>query len=163
MLLSACGTLAPPNPPSTTAPPPAVDRRPPLERRAALPAALSAERQWLQSWFDGTPVLIVQRGDGAIGIDVPIDFCFDPGQSKVKPALGAVLDKVAESLRRVRDARLPVVAAPPDADGRRALALQRADQVRRHLRSRGVEAARLGPASAAEISAVQLRIDSGDD
>ena len=66
----------------------------------------------MQSWFQGTPVLIGQRDDDAVSVDVPREFCFDPGRSSVKPALAAVLNKVAESLLRMPMVRLQLLAAP---------------------------------------------------
>ena len=89
--LQGCSSVpaaAPPVAPSTAAP-------------AAAPAPpLAVERAWLQSWFDGTPVAIEQVADGDVSVAVPREFCFDAGRSKVKPPLAAVLDKVAQSLRR---------------------------------------------------------------
>jgi outer membrane protein OmpA-like peptidoglycan-associated protein len=122
-------------------------------------SALTVERKWLQSWFDGTPVVIAQQDAGAVSIDVPREFSFDAGQSKVKPALAAVLDKVAQSLLRTPAARLEQVAAPGDGASPSPLALQRANQVRSHLLSRGVPAAQLGKATSTTTAAVQLRMD----
>lgn len=125
-------------------------------------AALMVERQWLQSWFKGTPVRISQQGNGPVTIDVPQEFCFESGRSNVKPALAAVLDKLAQSLRRTPTARLPLLAAPADVPAAPAtppLALQRATQMRTHLLSRGVRAAQLGPPTATAMAAAQLRLD----
>ena len=151
--LTACTSVAPPAPVGPVATPPTTDER------AAAPAALDVERQWLQSWFKGTPVRIAQRSDGAVTVDVPLEFCFDAGRSTVKPALAAVLDKVAESMRRVPAMRLPLLAAPESASGTAPLATQRAAQVRKHLLNRGVAAARLGPLSTSTEAAVQLRLE----
>jgi outer membrane protein OmpA-like peptidoglycan-associated protein len=148
LLLGACATSPPPAPQ-----PPTVDER------AAAPAALATEQQWLQSWFGGTPVVIVLRGDGAVTVDVPREFSFDNGRSNIKPALAAVLDKVAESLRRTPLSRLQLVSAPGDAAGPSPLALQRATQLHKHLVSRGVPAARLGSPSVTTAAAVQLRME----
>jgi outer membrane protein OmpA-like peptidoglycan-associated protein len=141
------------------APAPPVAPSSPATQRAAVPAAMANERKWLQSWFESTPVLIAQRSDGAITLDVPREFCFEPGRSSVKPALAAVLNKVAESLQRVPLARLPLLAAPDDATGTATLAMDRAVQVHKHLLSRGVPAARLGKPTATTAAAVQLRIE----
>lgn len=153
VMLAVCGcaSVAPPAP---SAPPSTADQR------AAVPAALAVERQWLQSWFQGTPVQIAQHNDGAVTIEVPREFCFDPGRSSVKPALAAVLDKVAESLRRMPLARLPLLAAPDDENGSAPLALQRAVNMQKHLLSRGVPAARLGKPAATAAAAVQLRMEA---
>lgn len=144
-------------------PAPLLASPPPLtaaDRRAAMPAALQVERRWLQSWFNGTPVLIAQRDDGSLSIDVPLDHCFEPGRAQVKPALGVVLEKVAESLRRLPHAGLSQLAAPDDAvPGSKAIAVRRAIEVQRRLRAAGVAAERLGRPTATAAAAVQLRIE----
>lgn len=142
------------SPTSPATAPPAADPR------ATTLAALGAEKQWLESWFKDTPVRIAQRDDGAITVDVPLEFCFDAGRSTVKPALAAVLDKVAESLRRVPAMRLTLLAAPDGAAGTAPLATQRATQVHKHLLNRGVAAVRLGATSSTAAAAVQLRLEA---
>ena len=101
---------------------------------------------------------IAQRGDGAVSVEVPREYSFDPGKSSVKPALAAVLDKVAESLRRASQAQVALLAAPDDAEVTTPLALQRAERLREHLRSRGVAEARLGKPSPAASTTVNLRL-----
>jgi outer membrane protein OmpA-like peptidoglycan-associated protein len=148
LVLGGCaGTMAPAPPPPAT----------PAERTAAA-EALAVERQWLGSWFRDTPVKIAQRGDGVVTLEVPREFSFDTGRSAVKPALAAVLDKVAESLRRVPQAQVALLAAPDDTGVTTPLALQRADRVREYLRSRGVAEVRLAKASPAASESVQLRL-----
>lgn len=144
-----------PQPPAPAAPVP--EARPAPAGPLASPP-LERERRWLQSWFEGTPVAIVQRGDGSVEVDVPVRHCFDSGAANVRPALAAVLDKVAQSLQRNPGAALTLLAAPGDAAADAELALRRAGQVRQHLRSRGVPAARLGAPSQASAAAVQLRL-----
>jgi outer membrane protein OmpA-like peptidoglycan-associated protein len=127
----------------------------------ATPAAgstLAAERQWLQSWFEGTPVVIAQRDDDVLTIDVPREFSFDKGYSTVKPPLAKVLDKVADSLRRTPQIRLQV-AAPDDTGAATALARQRAAQVRHQLLVRSVPAARMGRPTVTTAPAVQVRME----
>jgi outer membrane protein OmpA-like peptidoglycan-associated protein len=180
LLLAACAGTPPSSPPRTVSPPaspalpgitpPAaapvttpVPAPPPpapgsAEQRTALAAELTVEQQWLDSFFKGTPVQIRQRDDGALWVDVPREFCFDTGRSNVKPALAAVLDKLAESLRRRPSAIVTLVSAPDDKPGNTPLALQRAAQVHKHLRDRGVPLARMGEPRAASGSGVQLRI-----
>ncbi|MDP1901381.1 MAG: hypothetical protein Q8K96_13150 [Rubrivivax sp.] len=143
-----CSSVAPPGAPAPTT----------AQPRTAFAESLAIEHQWLNSWFRGTPVLIAQRDDGVLAVDVPREFCFEPGSSRVKPALAAVLDKVAESLRRRPLAQLALLAAPDDRAGATTLALQRAIQVQKHLRDRGVPATRLGQPTTTTAAAVQLRI-----
>lgn len=178
LVLAGCASVTPPRPgvpatpPAVTAPPPVV--KPPAAEappgapdttapnaRTAGAELLAIEQRWLQDWFRGTPVRIAQRSDGTLAVDVPREFCFDTGRSQVKPALGAVLDKVAESLRRRPGARLTLLSAPGDPSGSAAtatLALQRAAGVQRHLRDRGIALARLGEPVADGSASVQLRI-----
>ena len=141
---------------TTTTAPPAGPATP--ATRTQVAEALAVERQWLGSWFKDTPVKVAQRGDGAVSVEVPREFSFDAGKSGVKPALAAVLDKVAESLRRVPQAQVALLAAPDDGEVATALAMQRAERIRDHLRSRGVAASRLGRPSAAATASVQLRL-----
>lgn len=131
---------------------------PARDAAAPRPSGLAVERQWLQSWFEGTPVRIEQRGAAAFSIEVPREFSFDAGRSVVKPPLGAVLDKLAQSLQRKPAARVELLAAPGDDAAGSSLALQRAGNVRKHLLARGVMLRQLGPPTAASVAAVQLRI-----
>jgi len=152
LALSGCAGVTAPSP---TAPPAAPTT--PAQRTAAA-EALAVERQWLGTWFRDTPVRVAQRGDGAVSVEVPREFSFDPGRSTVKPALAAVLDKMAESMRRVPLAQVALIAAPDDAAVTTPLAVQRADRIREHLRSRGVAEARLGKPAPAASASVQLRL-----
>ena len=131
----------------------------PAASAARRASPLDTERQWLQSWFSGTPVLIAQHDDTFLSVEVPLEFCFETGRSNVKPPLGVVLDKVAESLRRNPRVRLQLLAAPGDAARTSPLAEQRATQVRKRLLSRGVPAAQLGNPTATIEAAVQLRME----
>ena len=151
LVLHGCSTVTPSAPAPTAAPKPSA---PPAPR----PAALAVERQWLQSWFKGTPVRIEQRSESVFTIDVPRDYCFDAGGSAIKPPLAAVLDKLAQSLQRKPEARVELLAAPADAAGASALAQQRGDSVRRHLVARGVSSQQLAAPSVTDAAAVQLRI-----
>ena len=167
--LSLCGCVSGPSSTSSAslsgppaAPPPTAPAPPPTpaQQRTAAASTLAIERQWLASWFKGTPVVVAQRPDGAVVVEVPREFCFDPGRDAVKPALAAVLDKVAESLRRTSIAELHLIAAPGDASGSATLGMQRATRVHDYLRSRGVPAGRLAKPSTAAGAAVQLRIEA---
>ncbi|MBG6078833.1 outer membrane protein OmpA-like peptidoglycan-associated protein [Rubrivivax gelatinosus] len=117
------------------------------------------ERQWLQSWFDGTPVVIAQQGSGPVAVNVPLEFSFDAGKRGVKPPLAAVLDKLAESLRRQPQMTL-ALAAPGDAGGDETLAAQRAAALRSYLLGRGASSAQLGTPQAAAGRAVRLQLEA---
>ena len=181
LLLGACASVAPPPLPppapvrapppagspteaAPAAPAPAAQTPPPIASpRTAVAEGLAIEQRWLQEWFRGTPVRIALRSDGVLAVDVPREFCFDSGSSQLKPALAAVLDKVAESLKRRSGTQLSRLSAPADVAGNAAataLAVQRAAAVQRHLRQRGIASARLGEAVAEGTAAVQLRISS---
>lgn len=170
LVLAGCAGQKPqsqrPEPPTKTEPQvtPAAPAPGPsaADQRAAAPAALATERKWLQSLFAGTPVRIVQTRDGPVAVDVPREFCFEPGQSEIKPPLAAVLDKVSQSMRRAPLARLTLLAAPDDAGGAVSppLAAARAAQLQKHLQARGVSATRIGKPTATTVAAVQLRLEA---
>ena len=155
LLMHGCASVTTSAPETATTPKPAA---PPAPR----PAALVIERQWLQSWFKGTPVRIEQRSESAFSIEVPREYCFDPGRSAVQPPLAAVLDKLAQSLQRKPETRIERIAAPGDvagnAAGHAALAQQRGDSVRKYLSARGVSSQRLAAPSATGEAALQLQI-----
>jgi outer membrane protein OmpA-like peptidoglycan-associated protein len=167
LVLAGCaGVNPPPQPdepakaePQVAPPAPAPSA---ADQRAAAPAALSAERKWLQSLFAGTPVRIAQTRDGPVAVDVPREFCFEPGQSQIKPPLAAVLDKVSQSMRRAPLARVTLLAAPQDASGAAsaALAEARAAQLQKHLQARGVSVQRIGKPTVTAVAAVQLRLEA---
>jgi len=119
---------------------------------------LLAEERWLTQWFVGTPVVIAMQGDGSLRIEVPLEFSFDAGSALIKPALAAVLDRVATSARRV-DGRL-LIEAPADADaaGPQRLALDRATSLRQHLVARGIGPQRINDAPPSRGTAVALHL-----
>jgi hypothetical protein len=136
-LLAGCATQ--------TAPPPAA-------------SSLVTEQRWLEEWFRGTPVVIALHDVNTLTVDVPLANSFAAGSSSVKPALAAVLDRLAESLRRQPTLRVSITA-PTDADGPPALAAGRTQQLREQLTSRGVAATRATSLGAARAgTAVQLRL-----
>lgn len=156
-VVGTTATVAPA--PAPSAPAPAAST--PAELRTAAASTLAVERQWLSSWFKGTPVVIAQRPNGAVVVEVPREFCFDPGQDVIKPALAAVLDKVSQSMRRTAIAELHLIAAPADASGSAAtLGARRATRVYEFLRARGVPEARLTKPTSTGGTAVQLRIEA---
>ena len=166
MALGGCAGLAPQRsgappaqtPAQTPAPTPAPSG---ASARTQAAEVLAIEQQWLQDWFRGTPVRIALRSDGILTIDVPREFCFEAGRSRILPALSAVLDKVAQSLNRRPTTRLTGLAGPADpagVGGPAALGLQRATAMQRHLRDRGIALARLAEPLAEGSTGVQLRI-----
>ncbi|MBZ8140969.1 hypothetical protein CLD22_13790 [Rubrivivax gelatinosus] len=139
-------------------PAPAPSSVPVATPRPAAPP-LVVERQWLQSWFGGTPVVIAQQGAGPVALEVPLEFSFQAGRREVKPPLAAVLDKLAEALRRQPQMTL-ALAAPADAGGDAVLAAQRAGALRSYLLERGAGSAQLGAPQAAPGRAVKLRLET---
>jgi len=145
----ALGACASTNVPTTAAPaPPAAGQAGPLVREAI----------WLRSWFEGTPVRVETPSNGLMRVAVPREFCFEPGRARVKPALATVLAKLAESLRRQPQAELSLVATPEEAKAAKALAGERAAQVRRTLSERGVPLPQLGGESGSGGELLRLEI-----
>ncbi len=120
--------------------------------------ALLTEQHWLEDWFRGTPVLVKMHDSQTLTVDVPLGHCFAPGRSEVKPALAAVLDRLATSLRRQATLRL-TITAPTDSDGPATLAAGRTQQVREQLLARGVASTRAtGLGTGRAGTALQLRL-----
>lgn len=140
-------------PPADGAPP-----RPPPPASAPL-SPLATEQRFLEDWFRGTPVVIALQGPQNLNVEVPLQFSFDAGRADIKPALAAVLERVAESLRRQPGARVSI-ATPTDPGGPGALAQQRAQRVREHLVTRRIAAPRLALAEGSPRSGgpIQLRL-----
>lgn len=110
--------------------------------RGTPPSPLATEQRFLDDWFKGTPVAITLQGNGPLVVEVPLVHSFDRGSVVPKAALGAVLDRVAESLRRQPGTRVSVaVAADPGAAASQSLS--RMGKVRDHLAARGVAATRV--------------------
>ena len=120
---------------------------------------LVSEQRWLDEWFRGTPVVIAMSDINTLTVEVPLANAFEPGASSVKPALAAVLDRVATSLRRQPSMRVSIAAPSDAASANAALASARAEQVRSHLVSRGVPATRMAAAAPPRPGTpVQLRL-----
>jgi hypothetical protein len=103
-----------------------------------------SERRWLEEWFSKTPVVISQPNDNTLQLSVPMANSFDPGQLMPRAALAAVLDRVADSMRRQVTTRLAVLA-PPDTGATTSQAAGRGQRVVEHLVARRVPAQRINP------------------
>jgi outer membrane protein OmpA-like peptidoglycan-associated protein len=156
-LLGACATTtpSPATAPSTlpsagvapgapTTPAPGPDAKAPLKPvpNAPPPTPLATEQRFLEDWFRGTPVVIAAQSVSTLQVDVPLGNSFEPGKADVKAALNAVLERVAESLRRQIGARV-IVATPTDAGGPPGLAATRAQRVRDSLVAKRIAAPRI--------------------
>lgn len=121
-------------------------------------ALLTIEQRGLDDWFRGTPVVIALDDDETLRVEVPLAHSFDTGRSHLKPALAAVLDRVATSLRRQPATRV-TIAAPGDDAGKTALVTSRIRRIRDHLVASGVARARVSSVGALRAGApVRLRI-----
>jgi outer membrane protein OmpA-like peptidoglycan-associated protein len=166
LLMSACasnpsspssGVFSAPAPNASSADPNAAPRPSAPTMPPANP--LATEQRFLEDWFRGTPVVIAAQPPVTLQLDVPLANSFDTGKADIKPALNAVLDRVAQSLLRQSAARINV-NAPADASGSAALAQSRAQRVREALGSKGVAATRVGLSETAPRAGgpVQLRL-----
>lgn len=128
---------------------------------AAPPPTLGDEQQRLARELSGTPVEVSLAPDGRLQVLVPLRHSFDAGRAAVKPALAAVLDRMASGLRQLRGINVRV-AAPTDAPrGSAALATDRAASVRDYLVARGVAATRFAPPARAGGEAVEIFVANG--
>jgi outer membrane protein OmpA-like peptidoglycan-associated protein len=169
LLMSACastpssppakgsGVFSAPAPNAAPADPNAAPRAPAPSNPPAT--ALATEQRFLEDWFRGTPVVIAAQPPITLQLDVPLVNSFDAGKADIKPALNAVLDRVAQSLLRQSAARINI-NAPADAGGNAALAQSRAQRVREALGSKGIAATRVALTESAPRAGgpVQLRL-----
>jgi outer membrane protein OmpA-like peptidoglycan-associated protein len=114
----------------------------PVDRPPAEHPTLATEQRRLKDALRGTPVVVDGMADGRMRVEVPLQFSFDAGRGAVKPALAAVLDRMAAGLRLANfDIR---IAAPADPKGSSpALVQDRAASVRDYLVARGVKLGRI--------------------
>ena len=129
----------------------------PVDRPPAEKPTVTSEQQRLNDSLRGTPVVVDTMADGRMRVEVPLEFSFDTGRGAVKPALAAVLDRVAAGLRQgTFDVR---IAAPADAKGSPpALVQDRAASVRDYLVARGVRLARIVSLSRASGEFVEVLV-----
>lgn len=143
--LAGCAGVSPPSsgPPASTGPTATTRPSDPVPT-----GPLQAESRWLSELFSGTPVGVSGDADGSVLVKVPMQHAFDAAQAR-RP-LVAVLDKVAQSLKRQPAARLQAATPGPAAAERLAT-------LRSLLAERGVGNWRVtaGPAAA---DAVHLRL-----
>lgn len=138
--------------PATREPAPAVAQpvRPPGTPAPAASTVLDAEYRWLRELFGPTPVRLAKSNDGSITLGVPMAHAFDDGSNEPKPALQAVLGKLAESMARQPQATLLTQVPGPTV---RALAL------RDTLAAQGVPPGRVASTSvAADAAELVLRL-----
>ncbi|MDP9044483.1 MAG: hypothetical protein M3O01_06720, partial [Pseudomonadota bacterium] len=116
---------------------------------------LDTERVRLAELFKGTPVVFMTTSEGNLRATVPRRYCFEPGASIVKPALAAVLGRVAKS--QVTTSSRFRVGVPGDPGGRVAnLPQERARSVRDWLAAQGIAPARLQVAPATQTEQLEL-------
>jgi len=144
--------------PGAVEPPPAAPGARPAPAPVPALSPVQSEQRFLEDWFRGTPVAIALADVNTLVVDVPLAHSFTPGSPTIKPALAAVLERVATSLRRQPALRVSI-AAPTDPNAAVALAASRSQQVREHLIGRGVAASRMAGVGTARAGApVQLRL-----
>jgi hypothetical protein len=170
LMLGACAGAGPTLPerpgvftaPAPNATAPGTGAAPPTGAPAA-PAAphgtpLAMEQRFLEGWFGGSPVVITSQPPTTLQLDVPLVNSFDGGKADIKPALNAVLDRVAQSLLRHAGARITITASG-DVNGPATLAQARTQRVRDSLGAKGISATRVALIESARGgSPVQLRL-----
>lgn len=129
------------------------------------PSALAQLHARLEREFAGTPVeLRWTEADGppatqVLRIVLPQPHGFDAGSAAVRPALAAVLDRVAEAGRQQATWSLRC-SAPPDARKPPAQGIDRAGAVRDYLVLKGLAAARFSPPQAAATAITELTVSA---
>ncbi len=122
---------------------------------ASTRQALVAEHERLSELFRGTPVVFSLLADGRLQVEVPLAYCFNPGRSAVKPALGAVLRQLARGQRELPTRLLVVGPSDAKAKGLR-LATERATSMRDYLVGYGVAATRFSVTAMARDEGIRI-------
>ena len=161
-LLAACAaTPSLPDPPGTYPGTPGATGGATVPGGTPSPPAaspLATEQRVLEDRFRGTPGVIAAQPPTILQLDVPLANSFGAGSAEVRPALNAVLERVAESLRRQPAGRL-LVSTPADVGGNAALGQTRAQKVRDLLIIKGIAATRVSLIETPRLGgAVQLRM-----
>ena len=140
-VLAACGTRPAPAGPALPAPSP--------------PPSLGSEQRRLAALFEGTPVVFAMQRDGSLRVTVPLRYCFDRDQARVKRPLGAVLDRLARS--QAATASTLRVATPSDPGARGLeLARERALATRDYLMGQRLAASRLQVAGVSRTEGIEI-------
>ena len=127
----------------------------PATKAATTKGNLAIEKLRLTELFRGTPVMFVLQPDASLRVDVPLQFSFDAGKAVAKPALAAVLDRIASGQRD--ELTRVVVSAPPDAGGKAsALTAERAGHVRDYLVAHGLADTRVALSPTASTAVVRI-------
>lgn len=140
-VLAACGTRPAPAGPALPAQSP--------------PPSLGSEQRRLAALFEGTPVVFAMQRDGSLRVTVPLRYCFDRDQARVKRPLGAVLDRLARS--QAATASTLRVATPSDPGARGLeLARERALATRDYLMGQRLAASRLQVAGVSRTEGIEI-------
>jgi outer membrane protein OmpA-like peptidoglycan-associated protein len=158
VLLAGCASR-PASAPAPSAPVPSATAPAPAAASAPVHVTLASEQKRLAALFRDTPAVFVMQPDGSLRSAVPLRYCFERGSSVVKPALAAVVDRLAKS--QLQEASRFRVAAPPDpgtkGDAKEAPLLRdRVAAVRDRLVSQGIAASRITLGGAAQVEGVEV-------
>lgn len=140
-VLAACGTRPAPAGPALPAQPP--------------PPSLGSEQRRLAALFEGTPVVFAMQRDGSLRVTVPLRYCFDRDQARVKRPLGAVLDRLARSQAATASTLRVATPSDPGAPGLE-LARERALATRDYLMGRRLAASRLQVAGVSRTEGIEI-------
>ena len=88
-------------------------------------------------------MIVETTDDGRLRVAVPLEFSFERRRSAVRPALAAVLDRVAPGLRETPAFVLRIGAPADEGGGGGNLAQDRAAAVRDYLVAKGVPRPRI--------------------
>jgi hypothetical protein len=119
------------------------------------PPSLGSEQRRLAALFEGTPVVFAMQRDGSLRVTVPLRYCFDRDQARVKRPLGAVLDRLARSQAATASTLRVATPSDPGAPGLE-LARERALATRDYLMGQRLAAARLQVAGVSRTEGIEI-------
>lgn len=107
---------------------------------------MERQRQELEAATRGTGVNVSRTADNQLKLDIPSDISFDSGSANVRPEFQAVLNRFAQGMKTLPNAKV-IIVGHTDNSGSAAvndpLSLHRANATREYVVRQGISAARI--------------------
>lgn len=107
---------------------------------------MERQRQELEAATRGTGVNVSRTADNQLKLDIPSDISFDSGSANVRPEFQAVLNRFAQGMKTLPNAKVIIVGHTDNSGGAAIndpLSLHRANATREYVVRQGISAARI--------------------
>lgn len=106
---------------------------------------MERQRQELEAATRGTGVGVTRTADNQLKLDIPSDISFDSGSANVRPQFQHILNRFAQGMQTLPNARVTIVGHTDSSGGpaiNEPLSLHRANATRDYIVRQGVSASR---------------------